>query len=441
LIGNARRVQAWPSWEEPAVLWGALIGDPSSNKSPAIDPVRDILGELEADLAKDYPAALQAWETAKQAAKIHREKWELNLAIAVKNGDVLPSVPEAAADPEKPARPRLLVADLTPEALAVLHATQPKGLFQLRDELASWLGNMDRYGGSGGERATYLEAYGARPLTIDRAKFDRPIMIPRFALSVLGGIQPDKLRACIMDGEDDGLAARFLYVWPDKVPRRRPKSFANNAWATAALRRLRDLALLAKEPDPVPVVIPLSAAALDDFDTWWCDLGRRGDHESGKIAGYVGKLGGVCLRLALVLEYLGWAGSPAATPEPTEIGSASLAAARSLIDDYFLPMARRAFGDAALPPERKIASALARYLATTGTRTFNARDLRRRGVVPGIDDAKTAEAAISQLLDCNLVRLIGEREGGSPGRPRKDYEVNPALFMPPVNDNSAEADR
>ncbi|MCI1141932.1 DUF3987 domain-containing protein [Sphingomonas sp. WKB10] len=40
LVGAKRRVQpctTTPQWQEPCVLWVAPVGDPSSNKSPAID--------------------------------------------------------------------------------------------------------------------------------------------------------------------------------------------------------------------------------------------------------------------------------------------------------------------------------------------------------------------------------------------------------------------
>ena len=47
-------------------------------------------------------------------------------------------------------------------------------------------------------------------------------MIPFNGVSVLGGIQPAKLAAALLDSPDDGLVARFLWFWPDKVAFRRP---------------------------------------------------------------------------------------------------------------------------------------------------------------------------------------------------------------------------
>jgi Protein of unknown function (DUF3987) len=67
----------------------------------------------------------------------------------------------------------------------------------------------------------WLEAYGGRPYRIERVKHPEPIVIPRLAVAVSGGTQPDKL-APLMREADDGLLARLLWSWarPDPVPAR-----------------------------------------------------------------------------------------------------------------------------------------------------------------------------------------------------------------------------
>src|SRR5579871_2844532 len=52
LIGNARCVQPWEGWQEPAALWVANVGDPSSGKSPGADPVLNMVRTIERDMAK-----------------------------------------------------------------------------------------------------------------------------------------------------------------------------------------------------------------------------------------------------------------------------------------------------------------------------------------------------------------------------------------------------
>ena len=51
VIGNARRVRAWPGWEEPPHIWVANIGNPSSGKTPGLDPFKRVLASLEKEAA------------------------------------------------------------------------------------------------------------------------------------------------------------------------------------------------------------------------------------------------------------------------------------------------------------------------------------------------------------------------------------------------------
>jgi hypothetical protein len=69
------------------------------------------------------------------------------------------NVPDSARTPEPPARPRLRITDATVEEIGAILAGNPRGLLQTRDELAGWLGSMDRYGGNGAHRAFYLECW------------------------------------------------------------------------------------------------------------------------------------------------------------------------------------------------------------------------------------------------------------------------------------------
>src|SRR3712207_9590504 len=56
-----------------------------------------------------------------------------------------------------------------------------------------------------------------RSYVVDRMRSSEPLQIRHLSVGVLGGVQPDKLPA-IIAGPDDGLAARFLWSWPDVLP-------------------------------------------------------------------------------------------------------------------------------------------------------------------------------------------------------------------------------
>ena len=111
-------------------------------------------------------------------------------------------MPVGAEAPEEPEPPRILTADVTPERLGTLLCNNPKGLLNTRDELSGWLLGFDRYN-KGGERSFWLEAYGARPYTIDRVKAGGSVHIPRLSISVFGGLQPDRLSSLLLDADDD----------------------------------------------------------------------------------------------------------------------------------------------------------------------------------------------------------------------------------------------
>jgi hypothetical protein len=63
---------------------------------------------------------------------------------------------------------RIVTDDPTIERFARLIGENPKGMLLYRDELSGWIGSHDRYGGAGGDRPFYLQAYGGRPYVVDR---------------------------------------------------------------------------------------------------------------------------------------------------------------------------------------------------------------------------------------------------------------------------------
>ncbi|WP_119458536.1 YfjI family protein [Rhodospirillaceae bacterium SYSU D60014] len=427
LIGNARWVSPWQKWSEPPVLWIALVGRPSSAKSPGQAAVIDHLRALESDLAADHPERLRRWQTDKEIAHTLHERWKSEVKEATKNGWSAPQLPAEAVEPVEPARPRLRTSDVTPEALANLHSVNPKGLLLTRDELAGWLDSFGRYS-NGGDRALWIEAFGGRSFTVDRVKTGRePITIPHLSVCVLGGIQPDRLASTLMAGDDDGLASRFLLIWPEPIPPRRPSQVSDDVAAMAAFRRLLALRMGTDDQgNPRPITLPLAEDGLAVLDGWRQEHAESEAATSGLLTSHWGKLPGIVLRLSLVLEYLWWAAAPD-RGEPESVGKAALIGAVALVEDYFKPMAERAYGDAALPEDERNAATLARWIRRERPALLNARDLRRRVRLPGLRSADKIRAAITHLEDADWLIAAPAREGGSCGRQREDYRVNPKL--------------
>jgi hypothetical protein len=435
LIGNARRIAATPNWEEPPILWTVLVGVPSSGKSPALDPLSRILSAFENDMARDFDQTMRAYTAECEVAAHKKESWKTAMKAAVKAGKDAPTLPADAQEPPVPQRPRIVLGDTTMEAAAEIAAANPKGLILFRDELGGWWRGFNRYGGDG-ERQFWLQSYGGRPYAVDRKKLGRPVMIPRLSTTVLGGTQPDVL-AALLDGEEDGFASRLFFCFPEPITGFvLADQHIDFEGARTALARLYNLSMIGGDDnDPRPLVCGLEPAAAAYFETWWAERRTEATHHAGIFGAWMGKAGGLALRLALVLEYLRWCAPAAAVSAnsansfPQQVGLSALKAAIRLIDFWAVPMARRAFGVAAISYEEADASALAGWLQRNRCERFNARDLRRSGGGPSgrLAQAGHMATACKRLVEAGLIRFVGARAGNNPGRARQDYEVNPAL--------------
>ena len=89
-------------------------------------------------------------------------------------------------------------------------------------------------------------------------------------------------------------------------------------------------------------------------------------------------------------------------------------------------MAKRAFGEAAIPAPELQAMTLVRWLRDRQATALNAREARR--LISGrLREATDMERACATLIEAGLIRPRPSRSGGSKGRMRDDFEVNPAI--------------
>jgi len=423
-LGNARWGSPWEGWAEPPVLWCAAVGLPSSGKSSGLDEAAAALSTLEAVANEDWEARQREYRTRKQEADEVREKWKAEVKAAVKNGAAPPLQPEAAREPDPPAKRRAVTSDPTIEKAGQMAAQTPRGLLLLRDELSGWLGGMGRYSGAAdGDRAFWISAHGGRRWMPDRVKDgDAGVVVPHLTFGVVGTIQPDRVASLLMAGDDDGLAARFLYAWPAPRKPTRPTRPPPTGRLAAALRRLEGLPW---QP-PERGVLPFTEEAAAVLQEWREETAEMAAEASGLFLSWVGKLPGFALRLAVVFQHLDWLARPDGTPPPAAVDADAVVRALGFLADYAVPMARRVFGEAALPEAERDARRLARWWLRQNPppEVVNARELRRRQNGPGIATAERIEAALSDLAAAGWCRAA---PGGGGGRPRKDWVMNPAL--------------
>ncbi|CAN1520789.1 Protein of unknown function DUF3987) [Paracoccaceae bacterium] len=423
-IGNARWASPWRGWNEPPVIWTMCIGLPSAGKSPAIDAALQPLREAELPLREAAEAKRKEWAEKAELAKLAEQTWKETAKAAIKAGDTPPERPKGCDAGPPPHIPRLVVNDGTIERLGAILAQQPRGTLQMRDELAGWLEGMQRYAGGGTDRPFWLEAFGGRGFTVERMGRE-PLTIDRLSIGVLGGIQPDRLKTLLFKSDDDGLLARFLPIWPDPAPLRRPQAWADETMMEAALAKLLTLDLLTGEQGETrPWFIPFTDKARSMMDDFRAAARGWEAGAEGLMLSFLGKLPGMAARLALVLGFLDWAAEGA--DEPHEITVQHFGRAAHLVEAYLLPMARRAYADAATPKAERAERRLVGIIREQGWQRFTSREVLRLDRA-GLGSKAELDPALALLTDGECIRPIEPPANPQGGRPHRLFTVNPAL--------------
>lgn len=131
------------------------------------------------------------------------------------------------------------------------------------------------------------------------------------------------------------------------------------------------------------------------------------------------------MRLALAFEYLWWCGQLGSS-EPVAITEEAVNAAIGFVEGYAKPMARRVYGDAALPVSERRAATLARWLLAQRARQFNARTVRREAKLPGLREPAEMDSACEVLADAGWISPVDS--SGQQHRHRKDWLVEPRVW-------------
>jgi putative DNA primase/helicase len=206
------------SWVVVPNLWGGIIAPPGFMKSPVITSTTRPLVQIQAEWRQEHEEALKDFAQEKEEYDLRRSAWKEQYKASAKSGKAAPDRPDDP--PEQPKSRRLIVNDATFEAMHQTMSENPAGIFVIRDELTGWWSTLDRAGREG-ERAFCLQAWnGDTGHTIDRIGRGT-IHVEACCMSMLGGIQPGRLRSYLVDAledgpSNDGLIQRFqLLVWPD----------------------------------------------------------------------------------------------------------------------------------------------------------------------------------------------------------------------------------
>lgn len=420
-VGIAMKQHA--RWYERPLLWGCVIGRPSSGKSPALMPSRRMLERLEREEQATYDTAAREHKARAMVAEVSAKgaKDAIKAALRKNNQAEAMAAAEAALfEDEEPSEPRIVVNDATVEKLGELLNKNPRGLIQFRDELAGWLASLDREERSN-DRAFWLETWnGTGSYTTDRIGRGT-IHIEACAMSILGGMQPGKLaeyvRGAIRGGfSDDGLMQRFqLVAYPD-LPADwrytdRPANRNAEAHAWAAFQRLRTLdaaSIGAEQADNVDVpFIRFDDEAQGLLVDWMTGHMQRlrGGSEAPWMESHLSKYPALVGRLALVLHL--------ADGSTCAVRAETLATALEWCD-YLEAHARRVYAPAL--DNGLTAAHLILKKRSELCESFTARALQRRGW-SGLSDRATIEDGLELLVEHGHLLLTASEPGAQGGRP------------------------
>jgi len=318
-IGNTRTIMLKADWQEPAVLWTAIVAESGSLKTPAMRKSLRFAADRERVVEDRNAAVLAQYDADKLAHEADLAAWK-QAARRDRNSAGQPPVA-----PSKPSLETLIVGDATVEAIGPILGANARGVLLARDELASWLGGFDRYksGGAGrvsSEVGLWLSMHNAEELRIDRKSTGR-LYVPRATCSITGGIQPDTLTQAIgQEHVANGLLARFLIAAPPRKPKRFNTATAGFV-AVEAARSLYETLYAIPMPDDGPRSLPLARDAEAIWESFYDRHAVRQNEAAGVVASMLAKAEAAAARLALVCHVCRQAGGESSLSNEVDVES------------------------------------------------------------------------------------------------------------------------
>jgi len=318
-VGNARRLELKRGWLVPPIIWGAIVGESGTAKTPAFQLALRSVRQRQCKALERHAKDMKQY-------KADLACWERNMTAWKKKGSGLPP-----AEPELPRATRYVASDATVEALVPLLVDNPRGLLLARDELGAWFGSFDRYAGKGGktssDAANWLSMYNAESVIVDRKTgTQRTIHVPQAAVCVTGGIQPGTLRrALTLEHRESGLAARLLLAYPPRKPKRWTEAGIapdDEAELARLFDRLYELQPTTDDDgEPRPGLVQLTPEAKKVWIDFYNEHAAELTDLAGDMASAWAKLEESAARLALVIHFTRWAAGDVADESRLDVAS------------------------------------------------------------------------------------------------------------------------
>lgn len=386
-------------WTESARIWIALVGLPSTMKSPIITVATSPLRRLDQDLYRQWATAKTEYDGLDKDAR--------------KSADA-------------PRHKRLVLEDTTSEAAQEVLRDSPDGVLLIRDELSGWFGSMDKYSGGGRgaavDRAFWLQAFNGGPYTINRVGRGASV-IPNLSASLIGGIQPEPIRAIANDMQDDGLLQRLFPIVlraaqaGQDVPL--PDVAAEYSKLLDRLTRLRKPLYGGMEETSVRFS-PEAQKVWEAVESRRLELQAAWEAVNIKFAAHIGKYSSMYARLCLTFHCVEAEGDR----PPQVISEDTARRVQDFLFFFLYPHARAFYTDViGLSDKQDEVQAVAGWILAHRPEIITHRDVARGDSTMRKMGKERTEAVMEQLDACGWLSPVPARRSDS-----RVWNVNPTVY-------------
>ena len=364
-VGASARVRLKAGWKEPAMIWTALVAYSGAGKTPVFRSLVSAVQEKEMEAKKKYDRYI-------------REDYDPD------------------SDEPKPARTRYLVNDVNPEKVTRILGENTRGVLLHRDELAAWLGGMNKYSDGQDELQFWIKGWDGDFFSYDRVSAGT-ITVSTPSVSVAGGIQPGILKKHISEVHiESGFLARCILCQPPTSP-----SGWTEAEFTRAVRgRYSELItalynLKEKMKDGDPFEVELSPEAKAVWVPFYEEADRRRYREpEGPIKALLGKHIAYAARFALIFHLCRVAGGEREHgPLGAETMHDAIEVAKWCLEETIRVYRSLDLGTAAKSPMERFLARLPRSFTTS----------EAREAFPAEKDERTMYRWLNDLCDAGKV--------------------------------------
>lgn len=390
------KVKRYDDWTESPRIWAALVGSPSTKKSPILSAATKPLLRIDGQMFRDWQQRVAEYNAMSKDERMAERA---------------------------PRQKRLRIEDATVEGAQMVLEGSPDGVLCLQDELSGFFGAMDKYNGGKGssaDRAFWLRSFNGGEYALNRVGRGSAL-IPNISVCLLGGIQPEPIRKVASDAHDDGLLQRLFPIIL------KPATMGTDEPSPDVALGYRELIEALHRINP-PSWMGVGVVKFSDgaqairraLEERHLEL-QSTEAVSRKLASHIGKYDGLFARLCLIWHCIEYAKADY-LPE-----TISEKIARNVSDFMHRFLLRHAFafyaGTLGLSDDHDRLTAIAGYILTHRLEQITNRDVQRGDRTMRALKEQDIRPLLEQLAALGwLYRIDGPRPSSHPY-----WAVNPAV--------------